>query len=126
VTLVAVAFPLSWPWALITLFISAATLVLSLRRVPRPPRWWWWLLGAGMFFLNIELLIPLGFIHQVHRLDTLEAVIPALGLLLFLAAQAYLLARLPKPGEVVGRAGEAAAAGGQRASGQPGTAGVVW
>jgi hypothetical protein len=93
VTLVVVAFPLSWVWALITLFLPVATLVLALRHLPRPPRWWWWLLGASMFLLNIELVVFL----QFHGLETLQVVSPTLGLLLFVGAQAYLLARQPEP-----------------------------
>jgi hypothetical protein len=55
-----------------------------------------------MVLLNIELVVFLAFIHNVRRLDTLQAVSPTLGLLLFLAAQAYLLARQPTTGDPVG------------------------
>jgi hypothetical protein len=99
VTLIQVAFPLTWPWGVVTLFLPVATLVLALRRVPRPPRWWWWLLWVSMAVLNIEFGVAWAFIHQVHQLDTLQAVNPTLGLLLFVAAQAYLLASQTAPGD---------------------------
>ena len=95
VTLIQVAFPLSWPWAVVTLFLPAATLVLALRRLPPPPRWWWWLLGASLVVLNIEFVNVWAFIRQLHQLEALPTVNPTLGMLLFVAAQAYLLARQP-------------------------------
>jgi hypothetical protein len=115
VSLIVVAFPLSWPWALITLFLPVATLVLALRRQPRVPRWWWWLLGASMVLLNMEFVLLLAFIHQIHRLDKLEAVAPTVGMLLFVAAQAYLLARQP----AAVPAGDAVAAGQAPTAGEP-------
>jgi hypothetical protein len=94
VTLSVVTFPLSWVWALITLLLPVATLLLALRRQPPLPKWWWWLLAASMFLMNVELVVFLGFIH-LQRLATLQAVTPTVGLLLFVAAQATLLAWQP-------------------------------
>ena len=103
VTLILLAFPLTWPWGTITELLPITTLALALRRLPCPSLWWRVLIGASLLFLSVpytpQLIIILSQssfrYHQsgLAALGILEVVCPTLGLLLFAGAQAWLLAR---------------------------------
>jgi hypothetical protein len=99
ITMLLLAFPVNPFWGQVTLLVPGATLILALRRLPRPPRWWWALLLVG-------LAEPLGLGWLLNGLPwwlveergvvragwlTLLFGVPALLLVLFAVAQAWLL-----------------------------------
>jgi hypothetical protein len=99
ITITLLAFPLTWHWGLISLLIPGAMLILALRKLPRPPRWWFVLFALGL----LPLLVPFVSVRLVQWLierppgppllwlEHLTASLPAIGLLLFTAAQLLLL-----------------------------------
>jgi hypothetical protein len=102
-TLILLAFPLTWPASIIVGLLPVTTLVVALRHQIRPPGWWWWILGTSLVLMNI-LYVPLlpqlidGLLHLIwnatlvlNLLESLKDVSPTLGLLLFAGTLAYLL-----------------------------------
>ncbi len=95
------AFPVTWPWGLVTLILPGATTWLALRQLPRPPAWWYALMVLGL----VPLLLPAGIfldipawvlsLHDPRLLPLAHLLtwLPTLGLLLFAGAQAWLLRR---------------------------------
>ncbi len=100
VTVLLLAFPLTWHFGLILLLLPGALMVLALRQVPLPPRWWFILLVVSL----LPLLAPYslftfaqGLLEQqgagVAWLALLICTLPTAGLALFAGAQGYLLWR---------------------------------
>jgi len=103
-TLLMLLFPLTWLWGVVTLLLPLTTTLLALRQMPRPPLWWFVLLCAGL----APLLLPgwiVGFPgwlpqHPSASLSGWEEVmagLPTYGLVLFAAAQAWLLWQVRAP-----------------------------
>lgn len=102
VTVLLLTFPLTWFWEAIALILPGATTLLALRQLPRPPRWWFVLLALSL----VPLLIHWDWLPDVSGwllrqqgtglagLGVLLYDVPTLSLLLFGAAQAWLLWRV--------------------------------
>jgi hypothetical protein len=102
VTVLLLCFPLTWFWEAIALILPGATTLLALRRVPRPPRWWFALVALSL----VPVLIHWDWLPDLSGwllrqqgtglagLGALAYDLPTLGLLLFAAAQAWLLWRV--------------------------------
>jgi hypothetical protein len=109
-------FPVTWFWGLVTLILPGATLLLALRRLPRPPVWWYAVLALGL----IPLLLPGGVLLAIPEwvlsfdnprlllLAHLLTWLPTCGLVLFAGAQAWLLcwAAKQRPAVVANQASE--------------------
>jgi hypothetical protein len=105
VTALLLAFPITWYWMLITLLVPAATTLLALRQLPRPPRWWFALLlgglvpAAGPGWAAIRLPVWLQGLHITDPANwqLLALALPGVGLLCFAGAEAWLLWRASAP-----------------------------
>lgn len=99
VTILLLAFPLTWWWAVLPLLLPGATTILALRQLPRPPRWWFGLLTGSL----LPVLLPRDWVvavpdallrSQVPEIAGLGLLLyawPTYGLLLFASLQALLL-----------------------------------
>ncbi len=99
-TMTLLIFPATWYWGMITLLLPCATIVLALRRLPKPPAWWWLLLEGSLLlpFGGAWLVIQFtsGLLQRPTATNylgvaTLLFDMPTAGVLLFAGLQAWLL-----------------------------------
>jgi hypothetical protein len=114
VTVLLLAFPLTWLWGLMLLLLPLTTMLLALRQVDRPPGWWFLLLGVSLLSLiepGLVFFIPQRLLQSqtpgVAQLGTLLYALPTAGLLLFAGVQGWLLwrasAAAPKKQAIAGQ-----------------------
>ncbi len=105
VTTLLLAFPITWYWMLITLLAPAATTLLALRQLPRPPRWWLALLlgglvpaaGPGWAMIRLPVWLQGLRLADPASWQLFALALPTVGLLCFAGAQAWLLWRASAP-----------------------------
>jgi hypothetical protein len=99
-TMILLIFPATWYWGMITLLLPCATIILALRRLPKPPAWWWVLLEGSLLlpFGGAWLIIQFtsGLLQGSAATNHLGAATllfdaPTAGVLLFAGLQAWLL-----------------------------------
>ncbi|HEU5200198.1 MAG TPA: glycosyltransferase 87 family protein [Ktedonobacterales bacterium] len=104
VTVLLLAFPLSWYAGLITLLLPGATIILALRQLPKPGRWWLVLLGLSTLALCIPEVMLVFYqrwfpvLQAIHLAGwgTIVVGFPTWALLLLAGLQAHLLWRARK------------------------------
>jgi alpha-1,2-mannosyltransferase len=112
VTVLLLAFPVTWWWGILPILLPATTTVLALRQMPRPPRWWFALLAVSLLPLAVPQAWVIAFpewLLDQHGvgLAGLGAVlfgVPTYALLAFAIAQALLLWWTTAPARVEGSA----------------------
>ncbi len=107
VTVALLAFPLTWPWGLITLLLPVATTLLALRQLPRPPFWWFALVLLGLLPAAAPQFILFNTSWTWGAAGAILFGLITYGLVGFTVAQAILLyrvANLPPGGCTLSRA----------------------
>jgi hypothetical protein len=91
VTVLLLAFPITWNWGVVALLLPLGTTALALQHLPRPPHWWFVLLGLSLVLLVNPEWLPFLLAGWRPLWSSLFFSISTISVLLFAAAQAYLL-----------------------------------
>lgn len=91
VTISLLVFPLVWDWNVILLLLPFTSILLSLRQLPKQPRWLYILLGCGALAILDPVLLINNDINNVGNINACIHVFVTIALILFAIGQAILM-----------------------------------